>query len=54
LARAERSRLRPPARAVLWSRLGNLKKSELRAKLSPLLPEVRRRLKAGETLIEVF
>ena len=37
---AERSRLRLPARAVFWLRLGNLKKSDLRAKLSPLVPEL--------------
>ncbi len=51
---AEWSRLRQPARAVLWLRLGNLKRTELRAKLSPLVPELLRRLEAGETLIEVF
>jgi predicted nuclease of predicted toxin-antitoxin system len=51
---AEWSRLREPAPAVLWLRIGNLKKVELRAKLVPLLPELVQRLQAGETLIEVF
>lgn len=51
---AEWSRLRETAPAVLWLRIGNLKKSELRAKLTPLLPELVERLLAGETLIEVF
>lgn len=51
---AEWSRLREPAPAVLWLRIGNLKKVELRAKLVPLLPELVERLQAGETLIEVF
>jgi predicted nuclease of predicted toxin-antitoxin system len=37
---AEWSRLREPAPPVLWLRIGNLKKSELRAKLTPLLPEL--------------
>jgi len=39
---------------VLWLRIGNLKKAELRAKLAPLLPELLERLQAGKTLIEVF
>ena len=51
---AEWSRLRQPAPPVLWLRIGNLKKPELRAKLAPLLPELVERLGAGETLIEVF
>ena len=51
---AEWSRLRQPAPPVLWLRIGNLKKAELRAKLAPLLPELVERLGAGETLIEVF
>lgn len=51
---AEWSRLRKPAPAVLWIRIDNLKKPELRAKLAPLLPELVERLQAGETLIEVF
>jgi predicted nuclease of predicted toxin-antitoxin system len=51
---AEWSRLREPAPAVLWLRIGNLKKVELRAKLVPLWPELWERLQAGETLIEVF
>ena len=51
---AEWSRLREPAPAVLWLRIGNLKKVELRAKLVPLWPELLERLQAGETLIEVF
>ena len=51
---AEWSRLRQPAPAVLWLRIGNLKKAELRAKLAPLVPELLERLRAGETLIEVF
>ena len=42
----------PPT--VLWMRIGNLKKSELRAKLSPLLTGLVRRREAGETLVEVF
>ena len=51
---AEWSRLREPAPAVLWLRMGSLKKTELRARLAPLLPELLERLQAGETLIEVF
>jgi predicted nuclease of predicted toxin-antitoxin system len=51
---AEWSRLREPAPSVLWLRIGNLKKVELRAKLVPLLPELVEQLQAGETLIEVF
>jgi predicted nuclease of predicted toxin-antitoxin system len=51
---AEWSRLRQPSPAVLWLRIGNLKKVELRGKLVPLLPELVERLQAGETLIEVF
>jgi len=43
-----------PAPAVLCLRTGNLKKSELRAKLSLLRPELVRRWAAGETLIEYF
>jgi predicted nuclease of predicted toxin-antitoxin system len=39
---------------VLWLRLGNLRKAELRAKLAPLLPSLLQRLEAGETLIEVI
>ena len=50
---AEWSRLREPAPAVLWLRMGNLKKAERGAKLAPLLPELLERLQAGETLIEV-
>jgi predicted nuclease of predicted toxin-antitoxin system len=41
------SRLREPAPAVLWLRIGNLKKVELRAKLVPLLPELVERLQAA-------
>jgi len=48
------SRLRQPAPTVLWWHLGDLKKSERRAKLSPLLPELVRRCAAGETFVEVF
>ena len=51
---AEWSRLREPAPAVLWLRIGNLKKVKLRAKLVPLLPELVGRFQAGEPLIEVF
>ena len=51
---AEWSRLRQPAAAVLWPRIGHLMQAELRAKLAPLLPELVERLQAGETLIEVF
>ena len=51
---AEWSRLRQPAAAVLWPRIGHLKKAELRAKLAPLLPELVERLRQGESLIEVF
>ncbi len=50
---AEWSRLRDPVPPVLWLRLGNLRNSALRAQLEPLLPELVRRLKRGETLIEV-
>jgi hypothetical protein len=42
---AEWSRLREPAPPVLWLRIGNLKKVELRAKLVPLLPELVGRFK---------
>ena len=51
---AESSRLRQPAPAILWLRIGNLKKVELRAKVVPLLPELVKRLQSGETLTEVF
>jgi predicted nuclease of predicted toxin-antitoxin system len=51
---AEWSRLRQPAPPVLWLRIGNLKKAELRAKLAPLLPALVERLGAGDTLVEVF
>lgn len=51
---AEWSRLRAPAPAIVWLRIGNVKKSALRAKLVPLLPEITRRLEAGETLLEIF
>jgi predicted nuclease of predicted toxin-antitoxin system len=51
---AEWSRLRQPAPPVVWLRIGNVKKGALRAKLEPLLPDLLRRLEAGETLIEVF
>jgi predicted nuclease of predicted toxin-antitoxin system len=50
----EWSRLRQPAPPVVWLRIGNVKKAALRAKLEPLLPDIVRRLEAGETLIEVF
>lgn len=48
------SRLRTPAPPVLWIRLGNLRKAELRAKLAPLLPSLLQRLEAGESLVEVI
>src|SRR5258706_14834312 len=51
---AEWSRLRQPAPSVVWLRIGNVKKAALRARLEPLLPDLVRRLEAGETLIEVF
>lgn len=51
---AEWSRLRQPAPPVVWLRIGNVKRAALRAKLEPLLPDLVRRLEAGETLIEVF
>jgi len=51
---AEWSRLRQPAPAVPELRIGNLKKSELRAKRSLLRPECVRRWEAGETPGEVF
>jgi predicted nuclease of predicted toxin-antitoxin system len=47
------SRLRDPAPRIVWIRLGNLKKSKLREKLMPLLPEIVRRLESGEGLVEV-
>ena len=51
---AEWSRLRQPAPPVVWLRIGNVKRAALRAKLEPLLPDLVRRLEAGETLIEIF
>ncbi len=51
---AEWSRLRQPAPPVVWLRIGNVKRAALRPKLEPLLPDLVRRLEAGETLIEVF
>jgi len=50
---AEWSRLRQPAPAVVWLRIGNVKRAALRGRLEPLLPELIRRLESGETLIEV-
>ena len=51
---AEWLRLHQPARAVLRHGIGNLKKVELRAKVVPLLPELVKRLQAGQALIEEF
>ena len=51
---AEWSRLRQPAPPVVWVRIGNVKKAALRARLEPLLPDMVRRLEAGETLIEIY
>ncbi|HEY0947110.1 MAG TPA: DUF5615 family PIN-like protein [Opitutaceae bacterium] len=51
---AEWSRLRQPAPPVVWLRIGNVKKASMRTKIEPLLPDIVRRLEAGETLIEVF
>jgi len=39
--------------SVVWLRLGNATNSQLRRWLEPLLPEIVRRLQAGEKLIEV-
>ena len=50
---AEWSRLRQPAPPVVWLRIGNVKRAALKAKLEPLLPDLVRRLEAGETLIEI-
>lgn len=51
---AEWSRLRVPAPPVLWLRLGNLKKAEVRRRLGPLVPTIVQRFEAGEMLVEVF
>ena len=50
---AEWSRLREPAPAVLWLRIGNVKRALLRPRLQPLLPGLIQRFASGETLIEV-
>jgi hypothetical protein len=47
-------RLRQPARSVLRDGIGNLEKVELRAKVVPLLPQLVKRLQAGQALIEEF
>jgi predicted nuclease of predicted toxin-antitoxin system len=43
----------PAAPAVVWLRLGNCTNRVLFAWLEPFLPEILRRLKGGEKLIEV-
>ena len=43
----------PAAPAVVWLRLGNCTNRVLWACLEPFLPEITRRLQAGEKLIEV-
>ncbi len=43
----------PAAPAVVWLRLGNCTNPVLFAWLEPFLPEILRRLSAGEKLIEV-
>jgi predicted nuclease of predicted toxin-antitoxin system len=43
----------PAAPAVVWLRLGNCTNQVLFAWLEPFLPEIIRRLSAGEKLIEV-
>lgn len=50
---AEWSRLREPAPAVVWLRIGNVKRAALHVRLDAVLPEVVRRLEGGEKLIEV-
>lgn len=50
---AEWSRLRQPAPPVLWLRIGNVKRAQIRPRLEPLLAGLRQRLEAGESLIEV-
>lgn len=45
--------LREPAPAIVWLRIGNVKRAALHAKIEPLLPELVRRLECGEKLIEV-
>lgn len=47
-------RLRQPARSVPREGIGKLKKVELRGKVVPLLPELVKRLQAGQALIEKF
>lgn len=43
----------PLAAAVVWLRLGNCTNGFLFAWLKPFLPEIERRLNAGEKLIEI-
>lgn len=50
---AEWANLRQPAPAVLWLRIGNVKRSLLRPRLQPLLPGLLQRFADGETLVEV-
>ena len=47
------SRVRAGEVAVVWVRVGNCTNAALLRWFSPLWPEIRRRLEAGEQLIEV-
>ena len=47
------SRVRSGEVPVVWVRIGNCTNATLLRWLGPLWPEIRRRLEAGETLIEV-
>lgn len=38
---------------IVWLRFGNISNDALWRRLSPLLPEIARRLRAGERLIEI-
>ena len=49
----ERCLGRPGAPAVVWLRIGNCTNRVLFAWLEPLLPEITRRLEAGDRLLEV-
>lgn len=51
---AEWSRLRVPAPPVVWLRVGNLRSAALHVRIESLLPDLLRRLQAGDSLIEAF
>lgn len=38
---------------IVWLRYGNISNQELKERLSPLIEDIRQRLREGETLIEL-